>query len=218
MKKARILLSGNSNLQYYVDAVAASGGKPTAEYLPKISTDYDGLILCGGNDTDPKFYHQTCHGAVNIDLPRDEVELELLGAFVAAKKPVLGICRGHQLINIFFGGSLVQDIPAKHLHTNKQDLYIAHSITAEENTLLYKLYGPTFSVNSAHHQVVDRLGSGLVATAYWNDTYIEAIEHTSLPITGLQWHPERMCVTQKRPDTVDGSKIFDWFIGLCIQT
>ena len=71
MKKPRILLSGKSNLQYYVDAVAASGGEPIAKYLPEVSTDYDGLILSGGNDTDPKFYHQPFLGAVDIDLGRD---------------------------------------------------------------------------------------------------------------------------------------------------
>ena len=215
MKKPRILLSGKSNLQYYVDAVAASGGEPIAKYLPEVSTDYDGLILSGGNDTDPKFYHQPFLGAVDIDLPRDEAELALLHAFVAAKKPVLGICRGHQLINVYFGGSLVQDIPTKRLHAHKDDLYITHPVTAADHSLLHQMYGSTFTVNSCHHQVVDRLGTGLIATAYWNNTYIEAFQHSSLPIMGVQWHPERMCTSQKRPDTVDGSKIFDWFVNLC---
>ena len=67
MEKIRLLLSGNTNLQYYIDAVNAAGGEATAKYLPDISTDYDGLILCGGNDIDPKYYHQEMNGSVNID-------------------------------------------------------------------------------------------------------------------------------------------------------
>lgn len=219
---ARILLSGNVNLQYYVDAVTAAGAEAIAKYLPDISTNYDGLILCGGNDIDPKYYHQGLNGSVNIDTQRDTVEFALLKAFVDAGKPILGICRGYQLINVFFGGTLHQDIPEKHLHINHQDLAaaqciadIVHGITAKENSILHKLYGPTFVVNSSHHQAIDRLGDGLIATAYWNDTYIEAFEHSSRQIYGVQWHPERMCVTPKREGTMDGSKFFDWFLNVC---
>jgi putative glutamine amidotransferase len=143
------------------------------------------------------------------------VEFTLLKAFVDAGKPVLGICRGHQLINVFFGGSLHQDLPEKSLHTNQQDLYITHCITAKDNSMLCKLYGPSFVVNSSHHQAVDRLGNDLTATAYWNDTYIEGFEHCSQRIYGVQWHPERMCVNEKRADTVDGIKIFEWFLNIC---
>lgn len=211
----RILLSGNTNLQYYVDAVNAAGGEAVAKYLPPVSTDYDGLILCGGNDIEPMRYEQEVDGSVNIDAPRDAVEFELLKAFVDTGKPVLGICRGHQLINVFFGGSLFQDIPEKDLHTNKQDFYIAHKVTAKENSVVGKLYGQSFVVNSSHHQAVDRLGDGLVATAYWNKQYVEAIEHEHLPIYGVQWHPERMCVNERRVDTVDGIGFFEWFINIC---
>ena len=211
----RLLLSGNTNLQYYVDAVNAAGGEAVAKYLPEINTDYDGLILCGGNDIEPNRYNQEMKGSVNIDAQRDEVEFALLKAFVEAGKPVLGICRGHQLINVYFGGSLYQDIPESHLHTNKQDFYIAHKVTAKENSIVHRLHGFSFSVNSSHHQAIDRLGKGLIATAYWNDQYVEAIEHTSLPIYGVQWHPERMCVSQRREDTVDGIGFFEWFLKVC---
>ena len=212
---ARILLSGKSNIQYYIDAVNAVGGEAIAKYLPEISTDYDGLILCGGNDIDPKYYHQEIGGAVNIDTQRDPVDFALLDAFVKAGKPVLGICRGHQLINVYFGGTLHQDLPEKALHTNGQDFYIAHGVTAKEGSIVHKLWGSSFAVNSAHHQAIDRLGQDLVATAYWQDQYIEAIEHQSLPIYGVQWHPERMCVTQRRDDTVNGLGFFEWFLNIC---
>ena len=212
---ARILLSGKSNIQYYIDAVNAVGGEAIAKYLPEISTDYDGLILCGGNDIDPKYYHQEIGGAVNIDTQRDPVDFALLDAFVKAGKPVLGICRGHQLINVYFGGTLHQDLPEKALHTNGQDFYIAHGVTAKEGSIVHQLWGSSFAVNSAHHQAIDRLGQDLVATAYWQDQYIEAIEHQSLPIYGVQWHPERMCVTQRRDDTVNGLGFFEWFLNIC---
>ena len=212
---ARILLSGKSNIQYYIDAVNAVGGEAIAKYLSEISTDYDGLILCGGNDIDPKYYHQEIGGAVNIDTQRDPVDFALLDAFVKAGKPVLGICRGHQLINVYFGGTLHQDLPEKALHTNGQDFYIAHGVTAKEGSIVHKLWGSSFAVNSAHHQAIDRLGQDLVATAYWQDQYIEAIEHQSLPIYGVQWHPERMCVTQRRDDTVNGLGFFEWFLNIC---
>ena len=101
------------------------------------------------------------------------------------------------------------------LHVNGQDFYTAHGVTAIENSIVHTLHGSSFSVNSAHHQAIHRLGKDLRATAYWNDTYIEAIEHTSLPIYGVQWHPERMCVTQKRDDTVNGIGFFEWFLNIC---
>ena len=211
----RLLLSGNARIQYYIDAVNAAGGEAVADYPPQICADYDGLILCGGHDIDPKYYHQEIDGSVHIDAQRDVIEFALLKAFVDAGKPVLGICRGHQLINIYFGGSLYQDIPEKDLHTCKQDCDSVHGVTVKENSVLHRLYGPAFTVNSSHHQVIDRLGNDLLATAYWNDQYIEAIEHKSLPILGVQWHPERMCVSKKRTDTIDGIGIFEWFLNVC---
>lgn len=215
MEKMRILLSGNTKLQYYTDAVTAAGAVATAMYLPEVDTSYDGLILCGGNDVDPKYYGEPVDGSVNIDLPRDEAEFALLDAYVKAGKPVLGICRGHQLINIYFGGSLYQDIPEADLHTCRLDYYCTHSVTAVKGSLLEKLYGTEFTVNSSHHQALKELGEGLIGTAFWKGRYNEAFEHASLPILGVQWHPERMCCSQKREDTVDGLKIFEAFLDLC---
>ena len=201
-----------------MDAVQAAGGEASGGYLPEINTDYDGLILCGGSDMDPAYYHQEINGSVNIDRQRDAVEFALLKAYVDAGKPVLGICKGHQLINVFFGGSLHQDIPEKALHTSGQGFDLTHPVTAEENSVLRSLYGPSFVVNSAHHQAIDRLGDGLVATAWWNEAHIEAIEHRSLPVYGVQWHPERMCAGKARPDTIDGLRTFQWFLELCRNT
>lgn len=215
MSNVRILLSGNTNLQYYIDAVTGVGAEAVAGYLPEIDTSYDGLILCGGNDIDPKYYHQEIDGSVNIDEPRDALEFALLQAYVDAGKPIMGICRGCQLINVYFGGALYQDLPDSSEHTNKKDFYLSHSVTAKEYSFLSLLYGTEFCVNSSHHQAVKELGKGLRATAFWNDKYVEAFEHISRPIIGFQWHPERMCFNEARSDTVDGSKIFEYFVGLC---
>lgn len=215
MGKVRLLLSGNTKLNFYVDAVTAAGGEATAQYLPAEDTSYDGLVLCGGNDVDPKYYNEPVDGSVNIDLPRDEAEFRLLDAFVKAGKPVLGICRGHQLINIYFGGSLYQDIPEAELHTNRADFYCTHEVSAVKGSRMEKLYGERFTVNSSHHQAAKRLGEELVPTAYWQGQYIEAFEHTELPILGVQWHPERMCCSQKRENTADGLKIFKAFVEVC---
>lgn len=215
MRKVRILLSGKTYLPYYTEALQQLGAEADASYLPAVDTDYDGLILCGGNDVDPSRYGEPINGAVDIDYVRDEAEWALLKAYVDAGKPVLGICRGFQLINIFFGGSLHQHIPETDLHRDSTGFDRAHPVTALENSLLGAAYGTSFVVNSVHHQAVKRLGDGLRGTAFWNDTYVEAFEHTSAPIFGVQWHPERMCFQQKRTDTVDGAAVFEIFINLC---
>ena len=215
MEKIRILLSGKSNLQYYEDAVNGVGAMADAQYLPRIDTGYDGLILCGGVDVDPGYYHQPVAGSVGMDDARDQVEFALLKAYIAAGKPVFGICRGFQLINIFFNGTLHQDIPESALHRNGKDFYITHPVTAVADSIVGTAYGTDFSVNSAHHQAVGVLGDGLRATAFWDHTYVEAFEHTTLPVFGVQWHPERMCFGQKRDDTVDGTELFEKFIALC---
>lgn len=212
--KPKILLSANNNKQYYIDAVNLSGGEATCEYLPRVDLSFDGLILCGGNDIDPKYYGEEFGGSVNIDASRDEAEFELAKAFIEAGKPVLGICRGSQLLNVYFGGSLIQHLPNADIHTNKSDYYITHEVSAEKGSVLEKLYGENFRINSSHHQAVKKLGAGLVATAFYGEV-VEGFEHKSLPVFAVQFHPERMCYSQQREDTVDGAPIFEYFINLC---
>ena len=214
-KQMKILLSYKGSVQNYIDAVSGVGAEPEAEYLPKADTNYDGLILCGGGDIDPKHYNEPIDGSKNIDNERDIAELALLDAFVKAGKPVLGICRGHQLINVYFGGSLYQHMPDAELHTNKEGEDDVHNIRATSDSILAKLYGESFAVNSAHHQAIKTIGEGLRATAVWNDKYVEAIEHINLPVIGVQFHPERMSFSKAREDTVCGKEIFEYFIELC---
>lgn len=215
MKKVKLLLSGKTRIEYYIDAVERLGAEAISDYPPKIDTQYDGLILCGGSDVNPKYYDEEINGSVNIDDERDEIEFALLKAYINAGKPVLGICRGFQLINIYFGGTLYQDIEESNLHRRINNIDSVHSITVSENSIIGKLYGKNVSINSAHHQALKDLGKGLRATAYWQDKYIEAIEHTELPIFAVQWHPERTCFSLARTDTCDGSKLFEYFIKLC---
>ena len=215
MKKLKILLSTGKSSQNYIDTLNELGAEAVASYLPKVDTGYDGLILCGGNDIAPARYGEEFCGAVNIDYERDAAEFALLKAYVDAGKPVMGICRGHQLINVFFGGSLYQDLPESVLHKQQDGKDNVHEVKAPAESILGRLYGEVFSVNSSHHQAVKALGAGLRVSAVWNEQYAEAVEHAELPIFGVQWHPERMCFKHEREDTVCGADIFKYFIETC---
>ena len=215
LKKPRILLSGNEKLEYYIAAVEGLGGIADAKYLPPVSTDYDGLLLCGGNDVEPKHYGEDVNGAVKFDPARDEVELALIKAFLDAGKPIFGICRGLQLLNVYFGGTLHQDLENADFHTSHADFDIVHSAIAAEGSSFQAMYGKEFSINSFHHQGIKRLADGFKVTLTAPDGVIEAIEHETLPIFAVQFHPEKMCYLGSRPDTVDGGKIIEQFLEMC---
>ncbi len=179
--------------------------------------DCAGLLLPGGGDISPARYGQECAGSEEPDLQRDAAELQLVSDFLAWGKPILGICRGIQMLNVALGGDLIQDIPtaAEHKHdpvTGDQ----THGVIAEENSFLFPLYGREFSVNSAHHQALGRLAPGLrLAARSAKDGVIEAVEWPEKRILGVQWHPERMSFALRRQDTVDGRAIFETFLSLC---
>ena len=98
----KIVISGSKTISTnYVNAIKHAGGIPIYQYCPEYNEEYDGLILAGGEDMDPQYYNQVNQGSKGIDLERDEAELKILDKFVEAKKPVLGICRGHQTINVY---------------------------------------------------------------------------------------------------------------------
>ena len=100
------------------------------------------------------------------------------------------------------------------IHTNKTDFYCTHAVTATEDSIYKGMYGEEFFVNSSHHQAVKNLADGLRATLCFGDV-IEGFEHVSLPIFGVQFHPERMCFSQRREDAVDGARIIKYFIDMC---
>ena len=212
--KTRILLCVNENKESYIQAIEGVGGEPVASYIPDLNMDYDGLILCGGNDLDPSFYGQEIAGSVKIDRPRDDAEWAYLTEFLKTGKPILGICRGFQLLNAFFGGDLIQHLDTVSTHRGDLEHYPVHNVCSAENSFLRRMYGEKFSVNSCHHQGIKTLGKGLVPTAFAGDL-IEAFEHETLPIFAVQWHPEKMCFNLKREDAVDGAPIFEYFLKLC---
>ena len=167
--------------------------------IPDYVAALDGLILQGGADIDPRAYGEEPTHTVGVpDGARDRFELELLRGFAAAGKPVLGICRGMQLINVAFGGTLYQDLRAdgatQALHVRREiyDEHV-HGLRLAPGSALARCYGDNAAarVNSIHHQGVKALGRGLVAEAWSDDGVVEAIRRDGPGfVLGVQWHPE----------------------------
>ncbi|MYA83569.1 MAG: gamma-glutamyl-gamma-aminobutyrate hydrolase family protein [Acidimicrobiales bacterium] len=207
-------------IAHYAQAVHAAGAvalhvpldADPADVVPRL----DGVLLTGGEDVAACLYADRLHeqvydgidpfaeraagfdndrGASNSpadSVPlRDAFEIALLDAAVGAGLPVLGICRGPQLINIAAGGTLHQHLP-EHAATDGPPDATPHTVTTTEGSQLRQMYGPEVAVNSLHHQAVDQLGEGYIATAHSPDGIIEGMEHTELPIIAVQWHPELM--------------------------
>lgn len=218
--KPKILIAGDGGeCQNYVSSVLAAGGQPVAAYCAQFSLDYDGLLLTGGGDIEPALYAPSNEGSESIDYDRDLAELELFGAFLALNKPVLGICRGHQIINVGLGGTLRQhigdDLCRFHRRTPDHEGDKVHSVYSLEDSWYRTTYGAVFSVNSSHHQALDQLGGGLKPVLWSESGIVEAVEHESFPLISVQFHPERMTGANARPDTVDGGPIFSRFLSLC---
>ena len=209
------------NINYY-DAVEAVGGEGVAVLDPndakRYAAELDGLVMPGGGDINPSLYGHKNKRSIEIDDARDHLEKSVLEEFIKAGKPVLGICRGMQMINVCFGGTLIQ-----HLDDFEKHVWIdmetdnAHRVQLpDKDTFMYRIYKETdISINSAHHQAVENIAEGFkVAAISPDDGVIEAFEHTELPIIGVQFHPERMCLKNARNDTVCGLGIFEYFMEL----
>lgn len=168
----------------------------------------DALIFPGGGDVHPELYGQPNLGSRNIDTELDLLQLRTLEMAIKANFPILGICKGMQLINIGLGGTLVQHMDTSDLHTGAtKDVY--HTTITKEDSFLFPLYGASFPVNSRHHQAVDKLASCLIPVQWCpDDSCIEALCHTKLPILGVQWHPERL-----HTDAVTGIPLFHHFLS-----
>lgn len=165
----------------------------------------DGLLLTGGADVEPARYgEQTLDACGEPDFWRDAAEFAYARAFIAAKKPILGICRGLQVLNVVLGGTLYQDLPSQ-LGVEHPGGAV-HEVAAREGSDLERLFGRRFLVNSYHHQAVKELAPGLAADAVFagDERIVEAFHHTELPIAAYQWHPERMRgaerLTKEGPD------------------
>lgn len=147
----------------------------------------DGLLVPGGIDVEPSLYNEEINCSKiydDLNHQNDILDYKWIKVFNEANKPVIGICRGIQIINVYFGGSLIQHIDG---HTEGA----LHNIDIDKNSFLYKAYKKEkIKVNSYHHQVIDKLGKGLKAVAISEDGYIEAIEGNN--IYAVQWHPEKV--------------------------
>ena len=164
----------------------------------------NGIILTGGSDINPRLYNQPEYLAYcnpkDIDESRDEFEWKIIQHTEEKQKPVLGICRGLQFINVFFGGTLVPDIPAfgKFNHSKfEEGRDREHLVEIDSNSILYKILGKeNGEINSAHHQSADMPGYGLVVNAMSPDGIIEGMERREPEgksfLMLVQWHPERM--------------------------
>ena len=200
-------------LANYFAALRGQGARPVAVRPGADPAAFDGLLLPGGGDIHPRRYGQPNELCDNVDEALDAMQFAALEAFAAAGRPVLGICRGLQLVNVYFGGTLHRHLREANAHSRcggSEDR--VHATVAAPGSLLYALYGERFSVNSAHHQGVDRPGEGLRVIQRSEDGVVEALVHERLPILCVQWHPERMCLDHRRPDTVDGGKLLESFV------
>lgn len=221
MKKPRILISGvKENRSNYETAVWLAGGEPLSYYCPSPHILADGLLLAGGGDIAPQFLGEEDRGSRDIDLERDHAELALVKSFASKGKPILGICRGHQVVNIALGGTLIQDIgpslePFHNTLPQTEEREVFHLICTKEHSRMAALYGQRVMVNSCHHQVIEKPGQDLDVTAWSESGLIEATEHNTLPIFTVQFHPERMRADEPFLALGDGEKLFTWLMEEC---
>lgn len=209
MEGVRIQISGvQGRTARYEAAVRRAGGCPMTNNCSQPDLTCGGLLLCGGGDLAPAWYGAADRGSGPPDLDRDRAELALVQAYLAAGRPILGICRGLQVLNVALGGTLIQDLgdTLRPFHQGEQDLW--HPICTAPGSLLHGLWGSSVLVNSAHHQAVDCLGEGLRRTAWSEGGVTEAVEHSHLPVAAVQFHPERLDRTGE--DTADGAALFQW--------
>lgn len=193
----------------YARAVTAAGGLPVHLPLHIDPVDYagrlDGLLLSGGTDIDPSRYGAVAETDLYPPEPdRDCLELGLVDVAVADDVPILGICRGLQLLNVWAGGSLHQHVPT-HARYDVAPTDRVDELAIEDGTVFHELYGKRLTVNSLHHQTVDQVADGWVVAARSRDGTIEALEWPGHDVIAVQWHPELL------PGALD-DPLFDWLV------
>ncbi len=174
------------------------------------SDQYDGLLVPGGVDVNPKYYGEENVACYMVNDSLDEKQLPVIKKFIENKKPIFGICRGHQIINVALGGSLIQNIESdiEHRWQNPNDSY---HFSNNSDGFMKKIYGERCFVNSSHHQAIKKVGNGLKVISKADDGIVEAMQHTTLPIMTVQFHPERMCLEFAKDELADGLEIFRYF-------
>lgn len=188
-------------LSDYPAAVAEAGGAPVhLARDPAVSDVLDhlgGLVLTGGADVDPSTYGSSFTAGIGPTEPeRDKWEAALLEGAIERGIPVLAICRGMQLLNAVFGGTLLADLPQggpdDHARFDRSRHERAHLVNTEPGSLAAAVYGPTLQVNSLHHQAIDSVGGGLRVSGRSPDGTVEVLERPGSAVMGVQWHPEAM--------------------------
>lgn len=210
----------------YFKALLAAGAKPGEIELVSASDagrirpqSFDGVLFAGGEDVDPAFYGETKkHASVQVDRRRDEFELDLLERALDRRLPVFGICRGTQMINVKFGGTLYQDLESdatpqfKHKQDGRRS-DTTHQVTlTEPDSRLAEVFTGSCRVNSLHHQAIKRLGRGLKVTAHSEDGLVEAVETADdYPfLMAVQWHPEELVEQHE-----EQRRLFERFVNQC---
>lgn len=211
----------------YMRALKAAGAIPVVmpldaseEDLKQLSQDLDGFLFTGGPDVHPfLFGEETQAHCGNVSPARDQMEISLLPMIMELQKPILGICRGIQVLNIALGGNIWQDIPSQvtrdfplaHSQPFSYDMP-CHTVVLTEGSLLARISeSSSIKVNSMHHQAVKDLAPGLIASAYSTDYLIEALEMPDYPFfIGVQWHPEYLWEKNK-----EAFRLFQTFVNAC---
>ncbi|GGJ04068.1 gamma-glutamyl hydrolase [Alicyclobacillus cellulosilyticus] len=192
----------------YCSGVESAGGIPVVlpfiqdlAMVSALAERLDGLLLSGGEDVDPAHYGEEPRmGLGEVSPERDMLELALIEAMTMQRKPVLGICRGIQVINVAFGGTLYQDLPREwrgriqHSQRSRRS-HVTHTVTIAEHSRLFELLGQRSQIrtNSFHHQAIKTLGRNLIPVAWDEEGLVEAVELRDYPfLLGVQWHPENL--------------------------
>jgi putative glutamine amidotransferase len=208
----------------YVESVRRAGGEPRVLEVSAAASlnDLDGVLLAGGGDIDPAHYHETRHPqTADPDGARDTFELELARLALERDLPMLGVCRGLQVVNVAAGGTLIQDIPSEvnqaiHHQVDSPLYAIAHEVWVTRGSTLARLMqeelreGEVLQVNSRHHQAIKHAGAGLLVSATAPDGVIEAIERPAAQFcVAVQWHPENFWRTG------EFRSLFEEFVRAC---
>lgn len=222
--------------QNCIDALEPYCDKVWASLNPEDLRHCDAMILPGGlPDVNPAYWGEENTGCAMIDEELDEMQMKMIREAVRLKKPVLGICRGYQLMAVYFGGTLFQDIKESKYHRFQPDNPIFHDTYCVKGTFMNQLYGDHVITNSAHHQAIAKMPDCMGISQVWiskgadsekimkqieagtlkggtDQCVIEAVYHKDLPMIGVEWHPEMSGAWVSRE--ADSKKLYDYLFSL----
>ncbi|MBD8037212.1 gamma-glutamyl-gamma-aminobutyrate hydrolase family protein [Solibacillus sp. A46] len=208
----------------YLTSIEQAGGIPicipnaTKGNVEALLDIVDGIVLIGGADIDPLLFNEEPHRNIgSVVRKRDDSDLLLMNEAFKRQMPILGICRGQQILNVAFGGTIIQDIPSQvenivqHKQPSKRG-ELAHTVDVKTPKFKAIFGEESFRVNTFHHQSVGKLGKGLITSAVAKDGIIEGIEHESHPYcVAVQWHPEELAPN----GDIYAQRLFSSFINAC---